>query len=122
MKAVSPKVSDRAAKIGSVGTANGRRVKARHDSASPGTSTPSQNDRVPSKTARSAFLKFSINWRRDDPSPCSYTKISACVNDGVMPLDVAFNDAYDVNSTIVRPCIAVVNAMSPLSNACWKPG
>src|SRR5512135_1312042 len=103
MKAVSPKVSERAAKIGSLGTAKGKRVSAKQESASPGTSTPSQNDRVPSNTARSAFLKFSINCRRDDPSPCSYTKISACVNAGVMPLEVALSDAYDVNNTIVRP-------------------
>src|SRR5512143_2227878 len=121
MKAVSPKVSERAAKIGSLGTAKGKRVSAKQESASPGTSTPSQHDRVPSHTARSAFLKFSINWRREDPSPCSYTKISAWVKAPVMPLEVAFKDAYEVNNTMVRPCMAVVSEINPLSKACWKP-
>src|SRR5690606_19921100 len=73
----SSKVSDRAATIGSDGTAKGNLTITNTDNASPGISTPSQNARVPNKTARSVSRKLSNNILADAPSPCSYTWISA---------------------------------------------
>ena len=45
--------------MGSEGTSNGSFVMKTTESASPGTSTPSQNERVPSNTARSVDLNDS---------------------------------------------------------------
>ena len=60
-----------AAMIGSLGTSNGSLTMTSTDSASPGKSTPSQNERVPSSTAFSASRNDSNSVFEEAPSPCS---------------------------------------------------
>src|SRR5712691_277109 len=61
--------SARAAKTGSVGTANGRRTTITQLSRSPGTSMPSQKVDVPSSSVRSVSWNDLSNWRRCPSMP-----------------------------------------------------
>src|SRR5678815_375642 len=64
--------SMRAATSGSPGTSKGRRSTTTSDSASPGTSTPCQNEVVPRSTASAVVRKASTSAARL-PSPCRKT-------------------------------------------------
>ena len=73
MKPSSPcsaRRSSRAAVSGSLGTLKGSLLSTRARSARPGTSTPSQNESVPSRMAFPASRKRRSSWSRG-ASPCT---------------------------------------------------
>ena len=94
---------ERAAKIGSVGTLKGSRATTSTLSVSLPTSTPSQNDAVPSRTA--------LRWARKRASSCCGVPSMPCASTPMPRFGstrrsfaaVARMAACDVKSAIVRP-------------------
>ena len=106
-------VSALAAITGSEGTSKGSRTSARADRASPGTSTPSQKERVPSKMALSADLKLSSKACRDTPLLCSSTRIPLELSFGEIAAAVLLRCSLEVNSAKVYTLVLIGGADHP---------
>ena len=110
--------SMRAATSGSLGTSNGSLSTMTRDSAAPGTSTPYQNDVVPSNTARGVSLKRST---RAALLPSPWT-ISGQRSIRLSRSCTRSRLAYEVNRTKARPSVIVASSVISSTIRSTKPG